>query len=32
MYVVYIGKSSFVHALGVVNGVASFIAIDEQVQ
>jgi len=32
MYVVYIWKWSFAHALGGVSGVASFITTDEQLQ
>jgi len=32
MYVVYIWKWSSAHALGGVNGVASFITTDEQLQ
>jgi len=32
MYVVYIWKKSTAHALGGVNGVASFITTDEQLQ
>ena len=32
MYVVYISKQSSAHALGGVNGVASFITTDEQLQ
>jgi len=32
MYVVYIWKWSYAHALGGVSGVASFITTDEQLQ
>jgi len=32
MYVVYIWKWSFAHALGGVSGVASFVTTDEQLQ